>query len=79
MGKPYIIFDITPDSNIDYAYRNVKENSLVTRIKCGFNDPMTIEINGVQYVYRAYDLDLNEHRLVHNGVLHRLLGRLTVG
>lgn len=81
MEKPYIVFDITPDSNIDYIYHSVKDNSQVSQIKCGFDDPMTIEIEGKKhsYVYRAYDLDLNEHRLIHNGISHRLLGRLSVG
>lgn len=81
MEKPYIVFDITPDGNIDYTYHSVKDHSMVSQIKCHPDDPMPIEIPGKKYayVYRAYDLDLNEHRLIHNGIPHRLLGRLSVG
>jgi hypothetical protein len=75
----HIKFDITPDSNVNYTENILYDPSLVSSIVCGFDDPMPIEINGTPYVYRAYDLDLNEHRLVHDGVLHRLLGKVTAG
>ena len=77
-GK-YIKLTITPDSNVDYKAMSVIEGDLVFTITCGHQDPLPVQKDGISYIYSAYDLDINEHRLIWNNVPHRILHRLTVG
>lgn len=86
MKEPYvplpsgtIVLTVTPDSNVDYKTMSVIDSSLVEELKFKRGEPLPVEKDGICYVYEPDDLKINEHRLIHNGISHRILHRLTVG
>ena len=75
---------ITPNTNIDYEKMSVidETNGMVKTVQFNHDDAVPMEfinIPNTAFVYRAYDLQCNEHFLIHEGVRHRILHKTTFG
>jgi hypothetical protein len=74
-----IVLTITPDSNIDYTQMRVIDDSITTELRVKRGEPLNVRKNGRDYIYEPDDIQIKEHLLIHNGVAHKILHRLTVG